>query len=47
MSTQNSTNFREAARQGLHSFVVGAPGEILIAALTLGLVLGADRIWEP
>lgn len=32
--------------QGLRPFVVGAPDEILIAALTLGLLLGVQRIWE-
>ena len=32
-------------RQGLRPFVVGALGEIIIAALTFGLVLGANRIW--
>lgn len=39
------TNFREMSRQGLRPFIVGALGEVLIAALTLGLVLGAARIW--
>lgn len=39
------TNFREMSKQGLRPFIVGALGEILIAALTFGLVLGANRIW--
>jgi len=39
------TNFREMSKQGLRPFIVGALGEILIACLTLGLVLGANRIW--
>jgi len=39
------TNFRQLSKQGLRPFVVGALGEVLIAALTLGLVLGASRIW--
>jgi len=40
------TNFREMSHQGLRPFIVGALGEILIAALTLGLVLGAASIWQ-
>jgi uncharacterized integral membrane protein (TIGR00698 family) len=39
------TNFREMTKQGLRPFIVGALGEILIALLTMGLVLGAHRIW--
>jgi uncharacterized integral membrane protein (TIGR00698 family) len=39
------TNFRELSRQGLKPFAVGVLGEILIAVLTLGLVVGADRVW--
>jgi uncharacterized integral membrane protein (TIGR00698 family) len=39
------TNFREMSQQGLRPFIVGALGEILIACLTLGLVVGANRIW--
>jgi len=31
-------------RQGLRPFAVGAIGEVIIAAFTLGLVLGADRL---
>jgi uncharacterized integral membrane protein (TIGR00698 family) len=36
------TNFRELGHQGWRPFVVGALGEIFIAALTLGLVMAAD-----
>jgi len=39
------TNFREMSKQGLRPFIVGALGEVLIAFLTFGLVLGANRIW--
>ncbi len=39
------TNIRDMSKQGLRPFVVGALGEVLIAALTLGLVVGAHRIW--
>jgi uncharacterized integral membrane protein (TIGR00698 family) len=39
------TNFREMSKQGLRPFVVGALGEVIIAALTFGLVLGANRTW--
>jgi uncharacterized integral membrane protein (TIGR00698 family) len=37
-----NTDVRAMARQGLGPFVVGALGEVLIAALTLGLVLVAS-----
>jgi uncharacterized integral membrane protein (TIGR00698 family) len=37
-------NFREMKKQGLRPFVVGALGEVVIAAITLGLVLGASKI---
>lgn len=37
-------NFREMKKQGLRPFVVGALGEVVIAAITLGLVLTASRI---
>jgi hypothetical protein len=33
------------SKQGLRPFIVGALGEILIAGLTLGLVVGANRFW--
>jgi uncharacterized integral membrane protein (TIGR00698 family) len=39
------TNFRDMSKQGLRPFIVGALGEVLIACLTLGLVMGANRIW--
>jgi uncharacterized membrane protein YadS len=39
------TNLREMSKQGLRPFVVGALGEVLIAALTFGLVIAANRIW--
>jgi uncharacterized integral membrane protein (TIGR00698 family) len=39
------TNFRDMSKQGLRPFIVGALGEILIACLTLGLVVAANRIW--
>jgi uncharacterized integral membrane protein (TIGR00698 family) len=37
-------NFKEMKKQGLRPFIVGALGEIVIAAITLGLVLGTSRI---
>jgi len=40
------TNFREMSKQGLRPFIVGALGEVLIAVLTLGLVLGANALWK-
>lgn len=39
------TNLREMSKQGLRPFIVGALGEVVIAALTFGLVMGANRIW--
>jgi uncharacterized integral membrane protein (TIGR00698 family) len=39
------TNFKDMSKQGLRPFIVGALGEVLIACLTLGLVIGANRIW--
>ncbi len=38
------TNFKEMCKQGLRPFVVGAIGEVVIAAFTLGLVVGAERL---
>ena len=38
------TNLRELGKQGWRPFAVGAVGEIVIAALTLGLVYGADKV---
>jgi uncharacterized integral membrane protein (TIGR00698 family) len=40
------TNFRRMSKQGLRPFIVGALGEVLIALLTLGLVLGANRVFK-
>ena len=40
------TNFRELTKQGVRPFIVGALGEVVIAALTLALVLGADRLFR-
>ncbi len=37
------TNVRELSKQGARPFLVGAVGEIVIALITLGLVIGADR----
>ena len=39
------TNFRELGHQGWRPLVVGALGEIFIALLTLGLVIGADALF--
>ena len=39
------TNFREMRKQGLRPFAVGAIGEVVIAAFTLALVIGAQKIW--
>ena len=39
------TNFREMRKQGLRPFVVGAIGEVAIAVFTLGLVVGAEKIF--
>jgi uncharacterized integral membrane protein (TIGR00698 family) len=38
------TNVRELRALGVRPFVVGALGEIVIAVLTLGLVIGTDRL---
>src|SRR6267378_2123098 len=40
------TNFREMRQQGLRPFLVGFIGEIAIAAFTLALVIGADRLFH-
>ena len=40
------TNLKELFKQGARPFVVGALGEIAIAAITLGLVLAADRMYH-
>lgn len=39
------TNFRDMRKQGLRPFAVGAIGEIVIAIFTLGLVVGAERLF--
>jgi uncharacterized integral membrane protein (TIGR00698 family) len=39
------TNFREMRKQGLRPFAVGAIGEVVIAVFTLGLVVGAGRLF--
>jgi uncharacterized membrane protein YadS len=38
------TNLRELGKQGWRPFVVGAIGEVAIAALTLGLIFSATRL---
>jgi uncharacterized membrane protein YadS len=40
------TNLRELAKQGARPFLVGAIAEVVIAAITLGLVYGAARAWH-
>jgi len=40
------TNFREMRQQGLRPFAVGFIGEIAIAAFTLALVIGADKLFH-
>ena len=40
------TDLREMTKQGVRPFIVGAVGEIAIALLTLGLVLGANRVFH-
>jgi uncharacterized integral membrane protein (TIGR00698 family) len=40
------TNFKDLLKQGARPFLVGAIGEIVIAAITLGLVLGADHFYH-
>jgi uncharacterized integral membrane protein (TIGR00698 family) len=39
------TNFKEMRKQGLRAFAVGAIGEVAIAVFTLGLVVGAERLF--
>jgi len=39
------TNFRDMRKQGLRPFAVGAIGEVVIAAFTLGLVVGAEKLF--
>ena len=40
------TNFRDMRKQGLRPFVVGALGEVAIAAVTLGFVVVADKLFR-
>ena len=40
------TNFREMRKQGLKPFAVGAIGEVAIAVFTLGLIVGAQRLFN-
>lgn len=40
------TNLRDLGRQGARPFMVSALGEIAIAAITLGLILGADHLYH-
>ena len=40
------TNLRDLGRQGARPFIVSALGEIAIAAITLGLILGADHLYH-
>ena len=39
------TDFREMRKQGLRPFIVGALGEVAIAILTLGMVIGVDAVF--
>src|SRR5712664_2641242 len=39
------TNFSDMRKQGLRPFLVGAIGEVVIAGFTLGLVVGAGKIF--
>jgi uncharacterized integral membrane protein (TIGR00698 family) len=40
------TNFRDMRKQGLRPFAVGAVGELVIAAVTLGFVVAADKLFR-
>ncbi len=40
------TSFKDLSRQGVRPFLVGAIGEIVIAAITLGLVCSADHFYH-
>ena len=40
------TNLRDLGKQGARPFLVSALGEIAIAAITLGMILGADRLYH-
>jgi len=39
------TDLRQMRKQGLRPFVVGAVGELAIAGVTLGMVMGASRLF--
>lgn len=39
------TNFRDMRKQGLRPFAVGAIGEVVIVIFTLGLVVGAEKLF--
>ena len=39
------TNLRDMRKQGLRPFAVGAIGEVVIAVFTLGLVVGAEKLF--
>ena len=39
------TNFNQMRKQGLRPFAVGAIGEVAIAIFTLGLVVGAEKLF--
>jgi uncharacterized integral membrane protein (TIGR00698 family) len=39
------TNFKALSKQGVKPLVVGVVGEVAIAVLTLGLVIGANSVW--
>jgi uncharacterized integral membrane protein (TIGR00698 family) len=40
------TNLKDLFKQGARPFIVGALGEIVIAAITLALILGADHFYH-
>jgi uncharacterized membrane protein YadS len=40
------TNLKDLFKQGARPFIVGAVGEVAIAAITLLLVLGADHLYH-
>jgi uncharacterized membrane protein YadS len=40
------TNIRELGKQGWRPLAIGALGEVAIAAITLALVFGADRLFH-
>ena len=40
------TSFKDLSKQGIRPFLVGAIGEVVIAAITLGLVYGADHLYH-